>query len=523
MVGRLRNSKAVWSEDETPVEMIQTHISVILLGSRHVLKLKKPVDFGFLDYSTLEKRRLACEREVLLNSRLCPKMYIGTRAIAEGDDGIRLSGKGNVVEFGLLMKRLPEGQMLDRMVTGNSINESIILRIADKIFDFHQTARRGRDVDSFGNVEAIRFNWEENFEQTAPYIDRTISASDFNSVREWVENWIIENEGLLRERVKQGRICDGHGDLRCESICVTNGICIFDCIEFNDRFRCADVANEAAFLAMDLAAYGRPDLGYLFYERYCEISGDEQLYKLFSFYRCYRAFVRGKVLSFQLDEPEVGDGQHISAKKRAEEYFKIAVNSTKQLRTPTFIMVAGLSGTGKTSVARAIAGELGLRVVSSDAVRKSIFPEHKESAGYSKGIYSEDSRRRVYKEMIENGTAILRKDGSVILDATFQNAADREMVKQTAESLGAQTRFIECRLKPEMVRRRLKMRAEKKDGLSDATWETYQRQISDYQTFENSSLAHLVLDTAKNLSENSRIAAEWLITKADNSSKLKMT
>lgn len=523
MVQRLRNSATLWKKDELPIEVIQTHISVILLGKYSVLKLKKPVDFGFLDYTTLEKRRLACESEIELNRRLCPDIYLGTQPIIEDNLGFHFSDEGKIIEYGVLMKRLPEEFMLDRMVTDNTITEAMIVRIADKLNTFHQTARRGADVDAYGSLETIRHNWEENFEQTKPYIDRTISKADFEQIQTWVGRWLNENKNLLKMRVEHGHICDGHGDLRCESVCVTNGICIFDCIEFNDRFRCADVANEAAFLAMDLAAYGRPDLGYFFYERYSELAADEQIFKLFSFYRCYRAFVRGKVLSFQLDEPEVSDGQHESARKRAEVYFKIAVNSAKQLQNPTIIMIAGLSGTGKTSVARAIAGELGLRVVSSDAVRKSIFPEDNESKGYGKGIYSEESRRLTYQKMVEKGVEILQKDGSVILDATFQNAVDRELVKQTAESFGVQTRVIECRLDPELVRRRLTLRAEKKDGLSDATWETYKKQISEYQSFGNVSDAHLVLDTANNLSENSRKASEWLTAKVDKLSKSNMT
>jgi aminoglycoside phosphotransferase family enzyme/predicted kinase len=484
MIERLRRSKTIWSEEELPVELIQTHISLLLLGKSRVLKLKKPVDFGFLDYTTLEKRRIACDREVELNSRLCPRIYLGTQPVVEENGTFRFSGEGNIVDYGVLMKRLPEDRMLDRIVFDGNVTEAMISRIAEKISAFHKAARRGEDVNAFGNLETIRYNWEENFQQTKPYIDRTIAASDFELIRAWIGNWLDENEVLLNERVAKGHICDGHGDLRCESICVTNGICIFDCIEFNDRFRCADVANEAAFLAMDLAANGRPDLGYFFYERYSELAGDEQLFKLFSFYRCYRAFVRGKVLSFQLDEPELSDGQHISARKRAEDYFRIAASSAKQLQKPTMIMVSGLSGTGKTSVARSIAGELGLRVVSSDAIRKSLFAEGGNSTEYGKGIYSEDSRRFVYQKMIEKAVEIFQKDGSLILDATFQNAVDRKLVIQTAESLGAQIRTIECQLDPESVHQRLKLRAERKDGLSDATWETYKRQLSDHESFE---------------------------------------
>jgi predicted kinase len=332
-------------------------------------------------------------------------------------------------------------------------------------------------------------------------------------IRAWVYGWLKENEDLLKSRVEQGHICDGHGDLRCESVCITNGICIFDCIEFNKRFRCADVANEAAFLAMDLAAYGRPDLGYLFYESYARMAGeDEELFKLYSFYRCYRAFIRGKVLSFQLDEKELSEEQHRAARQKAKNYFTIAADSAGPLQMPVIIMVAGLSGTGKTSVARAIAGELGLRVVSSDAVRQTLFGANKKRSEYGKGKYDAESNRLTYQKMFERGIELLKKDGGVILDATFLQQADREKVGQMAKSHGALCRLIECRLPPEIVRERLSLRAEKKDGLSDADWQIYERQKIDLEPIEMGNDEHLVINTEDDLLSNCRQAADWLRT-----------
>ncbi len=511
MVERLRYADAIWTEDEQPVEIIQTHISVILLGKSLVLKLKKPVNFGFLDYGTLAKRRFACEREVELNRRLCPDIYLGTKRIIKDKRGIfRLDGEGETIEYGVLMKRLPRERMLDQMIADDTVTEVMISQIADKLCRFHQRARRGADVDAFGSPQTVRFNWEENFEQTAPFIERTISKSDYELIKSRVYRWLADNENLLLERVAKRRICDGHGDVRCESIAVTNDICIFDCIEFNERFRCADVANEAAFLAMDLDAYGRPDLGYFFFESYAEKADDTQIFELYSFYRCYRAFVRGKVLSFQLDEAELSEENHKIAGQRAKNYFKIAASSARPVRTPVIILVAGLSGTGKTSVARSIAGQLGWRVVSSDAVRQRIFGGEKKSSDYGKGKYDEESNRLTYEKMFETGIELCWKNGGVILDATFSRAADREKIRQIAESIGAECPIIECRLSPEAVRRRLELRAQKKDGLSDATWNIFLRQQTDFEPFETDDDRHLILDTGKNLSENSSFAAEWL-------------
>jgi aminoglycoside phosphotransferase family enzyme/predicted kinase len=508
MVESLRRAPE-WEADDLPVETVQTHISVVLLGRRLVLKLKKPVDFGFLDFTTPEKRRRACEREVSLNRRLCPDIYLGVQPVSEVGGQFRLTDAGRVVDYGVLMKRLPQERMLDRMVAQGLVTEAIIDRVADRLVAFHQAARRGPEVDTFGSPGAIRRNWEENFTQTAPYIGRTVNATAYHSIRHWITRRLEDADGLLRERVRQGRICDGHGDLRSESICVTDGICIFDCVEFNERFRCGDVAGEAAFLAMDLDARGRPDLGYYFAERYQ--GGDPRLFALLPFYKCYRAFVRGKVLSFRLDEPEFAEAERRDAAARARNFFDLARRYAAPLRRPTVIAVAGLSGSGKTAVARAVAGELGLRVVSSDRVRRTLFAGAEGPYGYGEGPYSAEGNRLTYRALADAGRALLREDGGVVLDATFRRAADRALAREMAAAAGARLSLIECVLSPELARSRLDSRAARREGFSEATWATYERQRVEFEPVDESFAgAHFVLDTGESLSRCGHAAADWL-------------
>lgn len=510
MVESLRRSPD-WTDDDLPVDMIQTHISVVLLSKQHALKLKKPVDFGFLDYTTPDKRRRACEAEVRLNRRLCPDLYLKVQPIADVEGQPRLSATGKVIDYGVLMKRLPADRMLDQMVARDEVTEAIIDRIADRLSRFHQDARRGPDVNFYGSPETIRGNWDENFAQTERFVGHTISSIDFDSIRAWVTKWIESSGELLRERVRENRICDGHGDARSESICITDDICIFDCIEFNERFRCADVASEVAFLAMDLDARGRPDLGYYFSERYKSRVEDRHLFSLLPFYRCYRAFIRGKVLSFRLDETEFSKAERDAAAARARAYFALARRYATPLQKPTVIVVAGLSGSGKTSLARSIAGELGLRVVSADAVRKSIFRNAKPAAGYGKGAYTVEATRLVYESMIETGQELLKANSGVILDATFRRANDRAMACDMAEAFGANWRLIECRLSPELTRSRLDRRAAIRDGLSEATWDTYLKQREEFDPIDYKSDDRcLALDMNGSLSLTSRAATDWL-------------
>ena len=500
---------------EPPVEMIQTHISVVLLGQRIALKLKKPVDFGFLDYTTLEKRRVACEAEVRLNRRLCPDVYLGVQPIVAREGVLSFHDQWEIVDYAVLMRRLPAARMLDRLVENNSVTEAIINRVAARLADFHAEARRGPSVDEFGSVATIKGNWDENFAQAAPYVGRTVSKENFEAIHHWVYGWLDDHEKLLQSRVLRGRICEGHGDARCESVCVTDetpeGICIFDCIEFNERFRCGDVAGEVAFLATDLDARGRPDLGHLFTEEYSARVGDEQLFSLLPFYRCYRAFVRGKVLSFRLDEPEFSAEEHQDAATRAQSFFDLAARYATPLSTPTVIAVSGLSGTGKTALARALAGELGLRVVSSDAVRAAIFGADKRPSEYGQHCYSEEATRLVYKTLLERGREILKTDGGVVLDATFLHATDRAAAQKMAREIGAAWRLIVCKAPPEAIRDRLAHRAAQGDGVSDADWNIHLQQQEKFEApYGGCDGCRLMLDTRDTLATVSKTAAHWL-------------
>ena len=502
-----------WPEAELPIEMIQTHISVVLLSRNFVVKLKKPVDFGFLDYTTIEKRLKACEDEVRLNRRLCPDTYIGVGGIVEVDGQIRFSdGAGNIVDYCVWMKRLPDRLMLDRLVANNTVTETVIDRVAARLSDFHHTASRGPEIAKWGSLAEIRHNWEENFTQTSAFIGLTIGASAYGTIQAWVNQQIDTKADLFNRREREGWIVDGHGDVRCESICVKDDvICIYDCIEFNDRFRCDDVASEAAFLAMDLDARGRPDLGYFFSEVYQRRTGDGDFFRLLPFYRCYRAFVRGKVLSFRLNEPEFSEEERSRAAARARDFFELAERYASRLRKPVLVAVGGLSGAGKTAVSRAIASELGLRVISADAVRKSLFGDAKTRSRYGEGAYTAEANRLTYENVIKDAAELMKDDHSVVLDATFRDSELLAMVDSMAGQTGVGLRLIECRLEPELVRSRLAEREAKKEGLSDATWETYLRQREEGATLQPSpGVAHLLLDTSESLRDTSRKASDWL-------------
>ncbi len=306
------------------VDMLQTHISYLFIADEYVYKIKKPVNFGFIDYSTLEKRKFYCGQEIRLNSRLSPEIYLGISHIVSDKGIFSLNGKGEIEEYAVRMKRLPENMMMDRMIFDKRIDMAIITKIANKIAAFHQSADVNSDISKFGDIEIILKNVNENFLQTDKFIGISLTQDEYNLIKDFSYKFIDNNKSILKKRVAENKIKDCHGDLRTEHICISDKIYIFDCIEFNARFRYGDVASEVAFLAMDLDFLGEGILSKYFVNSYIEISGDTDIYKVINFYKCYRAYVRGKVESFKLNDPNIQPKEKEKSLNSARGHFKLA-------------------------------------------------------------------------------------------------------------------------------------------------------------------------------------------------------
>jgi len=303
------------------IELKQTQMSFILLTDNFVYKVKKPVNLGYLDYTTLEKRHFYCHREIELNQRLCPNVYLRVVPITKDKGNFIIGGQGKAIEYAVKMRRLPQEAMMDVLLTNNQLSSEMVNNVARKLAEFHQKAEV---VSGFGDLDTITTNTEENFTQTEKYIGNTILRGTYLNTTNYTHAFMIENTPLFHKRVAGGRIRDCHGDLHAAHICFTDDICIYDCIEFNDRFRYCDVASEVAFLAMDLDHYRQTDLSRSFVNAYVVRSQDNELLKLLNFYKCYRAYVRGKVESFKLDDPHIPDEERARALATARSYFDLA-------------------------------------------------------------------------------------------------------------------------------------------------------------------------------------------------------
>lgn len=306
------------------VSLVQTHISYVLIAGDFVYKIKKPVDFGFLDFTTLEKRRHFCEQELQLNRRLCPDIYLDIVTITRTNSGFTFNGDGEVVDYGVKMKKMPlEGMMAD-VITASGINRETINSIVDILVPFYEKADCGPDIQKFGSSESVAVNVLENFEQTEGFIGKgALSREQFEAIKEYASSFLQQHK-LFLERGKT-QVKDCHGDLYSANICLAaDKVYIFDCIEFNERFRYCDVASDVAFLAMDLDYQGLSELSDYFIQRFIEKSGDTGLMKMLNFYKCYRAYVRGKIGLFTAHAPEVDDQTAQTALAAAKKYFILA-------------------------------------------------------------------------------------------------------------------------------------------------------------------------------------------------------
>jgi aminoglycoside phosphotransferase family enzyme len=306
------------------VELVQTQMSFIFLSGEYVYKIKKPVNLGYLDYTTLEKRHFFCEQEVKLNRRLCPSVYLAVAPVIEEKSGLRIEGRGKAIEYAVKMKQLPQDRMMDVLLPRGEVTPEMVTRVGEKLVSFHQKAETNQEIAAFGGLDVIRGNCDENFAQTEKYIGLTISRAKYEGIKGYTDDFIKSNAQLFGKRVREGRIRDCHGDLHAAHVCFTDDICIYDCIEFNDRFRYCDVASEIAFLAMDLDRYQRVDLSRHLVSTYVKLSHDAELLSLLDFYKCYRAYVRGKVESFKLDDQLISETEKGKALESARGYFQLA-------------------------------------------------------------------------------------------------------------------------------------------------------------------------------------------------------
>ncbi len=489
-----------YPEKPAAVELRQTHISYVLLAGARVYKIKKPVKFPFLDYSTLEKRRHFCEEEIRLNRRLAPATYLGVVAIGRAGKEFFLEpdAAARVEEYAVKMQRLPEERMLSALLGRGAVDADGLAAIAARLAAFHARA----PVDKaalYGAPAMLRAELEDNFRAMARFVDRTVSRASFEAIRNYSADFQERQRALIAGRAGSGRVCEGHGDLRAEHICLVDGIEIFDCVEFDQALRYGDIASECGFLSMDLDFLGFPELAGGFENSYAEAARDAALAVLLPFYKCYRACVRGKVEGLKSEEREIDPAERRRAALQALRYFCLATRYTRRQRAPMLIAVGGLIGTGKSTLAGLIGMLTGFPVLSSDVERKKLAgaaPTERKAEEFQQGIYREEFTDKTYARLLEAADRCLGLGRGAVIDATFAAARRRRPFVELAHRHGAAALFIECTSAERIVQARLAARRADPAAVSDADWEIYKQARGRFEPFvELPEERRLVLST----------------------------
>jgi aminoglycoside phosphotransferase family enzyme/predicted kinase len=452
------------------IEQRDTHISKVFLTGDFAYKVKKPVDLEFLDFTTLDKRLHFCRQELILNRRLAPQVYLDVLPITLKDGRYYLNGPGKAVEYAVKMRQLPESYSLLRLVRRGKLSGDSLNDLARILAEFYDKALTSRETTAIGSWETVRTNVEENFRQTGEFVGKFIDERLYLIIRAAAQAFLRRRKPLFQRRMDRKKIRDCHGDLRAGHIYFYEGIQIIDCIEFNDRFRYADITSDLAFLAMDLDFEGYPQIAGRLISSFLKFTKDEEMLVLLDFYKSYRAFVRVKVNCLRLQENDLSPGEKSKLRRETQQYLELTYQYAVQFTRPTIWVICGLPASGKSTIAETMSETLGVKVLRSDLVRKEMFgldPTEARDLPFEEGIYSKEATSLTYGRLLMTAQQEVKKGCSVILDATFGSQHQRDEVIRLAQDMDTNILFVECTSSNETIRKRLVER-ETTGGISDA-------------------------------------------------------
>lgn len=490
------SSPAAYPVPSDRVELRQTHISVVFLVGELVYKIKKPVNLGFLDFTTLERRRQDCDDEVRLNRRLAPGVYLGVVPITQERPGesARVQGSGPVVEWAVQMVRLPdEATLLARMRRGE-LTRKALDQLAERLARFHRVAERSDQIRALGRFTIVAGNARENFEQSRWQVGSLVDQAVWDRLYAANESAMAALRAIIESRADRGVPCDTHGDLHLDHVywfpdrTPPEDWLLIDCLQFLPRFRFGDPISDIAFLVMDLAYHGRRDLARAFADSYLRLRAADDRddgAELLPFYAAYRAAVRAKVDGLKSRESEVDPEARGRAERSAQAHWLLALATLEPpARKPALVLIGGLPGSGKSTLARSVAARCEFEVIRTDEERRSLI--EREPAVFTAGRYTPKAIERVYQACREQAERKLRQGGRVIVDATFLKEHRRQEFLDLAVSLGVPTVMLITKVSAAEARRRIEQRAGSGDA-SEATVDVHGQADQEWQPLGVSS------------------------------------
>lgn len=451
----------VYPHETRDIHLLETHISWVILTGPYAYKIKKPVDFGFLDYSTLAQRQYYCKLELSLNLRLAPSLYLGVVAITGTEDEPIIDGPGEAIEYAVKMKQFPSGQLLSDLIANAELSTAHVDWLAKVVADFHTNIAVAPADSDFGTAEAVWQPVEENFQQIRAATEETELLQRLADIEDWSRKEYSAIRSQLDQRKQDGFIRECHGDLHLGNIVLLDEeIVPFDCIEFNDHLRWIDVMSELAFLVMDIEDHDRRDLAWRLLNAYLERTGDYEGLGVLRFYLVYRAVVRVKVAALRLNQAGLADEDKTAIHHQMGNYLALAEHYIRSRRAAVFIM-HGLSGSGKTWVSQQLIEALPAIRIRSDVERKRLHglsANESSGSGIGEGIYDEQSSDETYTWLATLAEAICKAGFLVIVDAAFLRKDRRQWFRLLAEELGVPFRILSCHASHVILRERIEER-----------------------------------------------------------------
>jgi aminoglycoside phosphotransferase family enzyme/predicted kinase len=478
----------------TTINLIETHISWVLLTGSFAYKIKKPVNFGFLDFSTLEKRHYFCQEELRLNRRFTEGLYLDVVPITGTAECPEMDGDGQAIEYAVKIRQFPSGFILSDLAKTGKLGEEDIDRIADMLAEFHAKIARADQDSPYGDSETIKKWFDENFDHINPRLTGGPQLARLCSIRNWgLQQW-RNLTGLMKQRKLQGYVRECHGDLHLGNMTLFNGnIVLFDCIEFNPMLRWIDVISEVAFLLVDLSHAGRRTLAYRFLNRYLHATGDYRGLRLLRYYLVYRALVRAKVALLRQEQQSQADGNW-EPPPEYEEYMELAEHFT-ETPTPLLILTHGYSGSGKSTIAGRLAEKMGAIWLRSDIERKRLYgyaAMESSGSGLDSGLYSAQAGQKTYRKLAELAEEAIAAGLPVIIDAAFLKPEQRRLFRKLAADSGARMLILNFQASLETLRQRLLLRQQRKNDPSEATLAVLEQQLHTAEGLTNDEADRII-------------------------------
>ena len=481
-----------YPHDADGVELIETHISLVFLAGRWAYKLKKPVDLGFLDFSSLARRKHYCEEELRLNRRLAPGLYRDVVPITRAGDGLCVGGTGEVVEYAVRMRRFEQADQLDRQLADDQLTGDDMDKVALHIAAFHAGAAIARSDTPWGSVAAVAKPVRDNFATLEPVLAHTPAAADLARLARWRDVRQGELADAFEARRAAGFVRECHGDLHLRNMARVDGeIFAFDGIEFASELRWIDILSDSAFLLMDLVSRGRPDLGWRFLNGWLERTGDYTGLPLLSWYLVYRHLVRAKVDAIRRAQADVQPVEADTLMRRIRQHVALALDVIAP-RSPAIIITHGLSGSGKSWLAHRLAAHLPAIAVRSDIERKrmhGLAETDRPSGPTLRALYAAQARRATYERLAALAGEITDAGYTVILDAAFLARGERDLIRAIARDRGLRFLILAVSAEQSTLEQRIAERSIVGRDPSDAGLDVLHAQIADYDPLEPDELA----------------------------------